>query len=234
MSDVKIDIDVLLKEANANYSTKRYRDAARTFEHLITLAIKNNDPEEAIYYGYRATDCWRKAGKEIQRINSFKHLGILALKFSSKLAEDYSNKTKDLREKANVISIAGECAALREKDKSNALFEESIKIYNKLIKSAKDEKTKKSLLEEQLRVVNLMGNENDIKKYSTQIVELYITIADRESKKGDPSSLQEALRDYEDALSICEDIQLKEKISKLKNKIETIREELGNYDPFAT
>ena len=49
MSDIEIKMNILIEEANANYNANRFKDAARTFEHLITLAIKNDEPEEAIY-----------------------------------------------------------------------------------------------------------------------------------------------------------------------------------------
>ena len=45
MSDIEGKMNVLVEEANANYNAKRYKDAARTFEHLISLAIKNEEPE---------------------------------------------------------------------------------------------------------------------------------------------------------------------------------------------
>ena len=43
MSDSEKKMNILIEEANANYNANRYKDAARTFEHLITLAIQNNE-----------------------------------------------------------------------------------------------------------------------------------------------------------------------------------------------
>ena len=60
MSDSEKKMNILIEEANANYKANRYKDAARTFEHLITLAIQSEELEEAIYFAYRAADCWRK------------------------------------------------------------------------------------------------------------------------------------------------------------------------------
>ncbi len=68
MSDVEKKMSILIDEANANYNASRFKDAARTFEHLISLAIQNVEPEEAIYFAYRAADCWKKEKNDMNRV----------------------------------------------------------------------------------------------------------------------------------------------------------------------
>ncbi|MHA1398184.1 MAG: hypothetical protein ACTSSF_10885, partial [Candidatus Heimdallarchaeaceae archaeon] len=109
MSDIEKKMNILIEEANANYNANRYKDAGRTFEHLISLAIKNDEPEEAIYFAYRTADCWKKEKNEMNRALIFYQIGNLALNFGAEIADKYAKKTKNKEEKAKAYLLAGEC-----------------------------------------------------------------------------------------------------------------------------
>ena len=118
MSDPENKMNILIEEANANYNANRYKDAARTFEHLITLAIQNEEEEEAIYFAYRAADCWRKDKNEMNRAIIFRDIGNLAYSFCSKIIDSYIKKSKKPIDKAKAMMLAGECLLTQDKTKA--------------------------------------------------------------------------------------------------------------------
>ena len=44
---------LILEEAETNYSTSRFKDAAKTFEHLAQQCIDNKLHEDMVYFFYR-------------------------------------------------------------------------------------------------------------------------------------------------------------------------------------
>ena len=234
MSDVEMKMNILIDEANANYNASRFKDAARTFEHLISLAIKNNEPEEAIYFAYRAADCWKKEKHDMNRTLIFKDMAKLAFNFSSQIAENIVKKSKKQDEKAKALAIAGECLLYFSPDKAKEKLKESISIYTKLSESAKDDENKINHLLNAHETAEKLGDKKQIKDFQIQIANLYVTKAETEMAKKTPESLQASLRSFEDALEIYENLKLKEDIQRISKKIETLKDKVSEYDPFAT
>ena len=53
-------------------------------------------------------------------------------------------------------------------------------------------------------------------------------------KKESPENLQIALRSFEDALDIYNELKLKEDIQRISKKIKILKAKVAEYDPFAT
>ena len=139
MSDVENKMNILIDEANANYNASRFKDAARTFEHLISLAIKNVEPEEAIYFAYRAADCWKKEKNDMNRVLIFRDMAKLAFNFSSQIADDIVKNSKKQEDKAKALDASGECLLYIDPAAAKQKLTESIKISSKLSEMAKTE-----------------------------------------------------------------------------------------------
>ncbi len=234
MSDSEIKMNILIEEANANYNAHRYKDAARTFEHLITLAIQNDEQEEAIYFAYRAADCWRKEKSPMNRAIIFRDMGNLAFSFCSKIIDEYISKTKKPEEKAKALLLAGECLSLQDQSKSNEKLLEAKGLFEELAEKTKDSKLKVNYLMDALEGTIKLGNKKQIKELKVRIANHHVSTAERDFKKNTPEDLQSALRSFEDALEMFQNLKLKEDIQSISKKIDTLKKKVAKYDPFAT
>ncbi len=234
MSDIEKKMNILIDEANANYNASRFKDAARTFEHLISLAIKNLEPEEAIYFAYRAADCWKKEKNDMNRVFIFKDIAKLAFNFSSQIADNIVSKTKKQGEKAKALDVAGECLLYIDPTTAKQKLTESIKISSKLAETAKTEEEKINFLLNALGSAKKLSDKKQIKELQIQIANQYVNNAEAELKKGSPENLQRSLRSFEDALEIYNELKLKEDIQRISKKIDKLKDKVAKYDPFAT
>ncbi|MHA1828842.1 MAG: hypothetical protein ACTSX6_09385 [Candidatus Heimdallarchaeaceae archaeon] len=232
MSDIEKKMNILIEEANANYNANRYKDAGRTFEHLISLAIKNDEPEEAIYFAYRTADCWKKEKNEMNRALIFYQIGNLALNFGAEIADKYAKKTKNKEEKAKAYLLAGECLLGHEVGKANEKLKESVNIFTSLANQTDDAKKIVIHLKNALDGVIKMKDKKQEKELKLKIASFYMKIAEKEVKEKTPESLQIALRSYEDALQLFKNLKSKEKIKYVTDKIEVLKKQVADYDPF--
>ncbi len=234
MSDIEMKMNILIEEANANYNASRYKDAARTFEHLISLAIKNNEPEEAIYFAYRTADCWKKEDNAMSRSQIFLDIGTLAFSFGAQLAESIEAKTKNTEEKAKALFIAGQCMLCSDSTKAKNTLIKSMKHFEQLAESEKDIQKSAKYLKNALEATVLMKNKKQEKDLMTRIANLYIQSAESDLKKNKPETIQSALRSFEDALDMFSELKSKEDIAIITKKIEKLKAKVAEYDPFAT
>jgi tetratricopeptide (TPR) repeat protein len=234
MSDSENKMNILNEEANANYNASRYKDAARTFEHLITLAIQNGEEEEAIYFAYRAADCWRKDKNEMNRALVFRDIGNLAHSFCSKIIDGYVKKTKKPEEKAKALMLAGECLLTQNKTKAIKNLTEAEEIFENLADSSKDPRVKANYLMDALKCIDKLGHKKQAKTLKIRIANHHVSSAEKDFKKNTPEDLQSALRSYEDALEMFQKLKMKEDIQSISKKIKTLKEKVAEYDPFAT
>jgi hypothetical protein len=234
MSDSEKKMNILIEEANANYKANRYKDAARTFEHLITLAIQNDELEEAIYFAYRAADCWRKNNDTMNRAVIFRDIGNMACNFSIQIIESHLSKLKKLDEKAKALEIAGDCLQGRDPKKAKEKYQESIGFYNQLAEKEKDADKKIQLLRDALEVTLKLDNTKAKKELMIRIANMQVSLSETELKKKTPEGMQIALRSYEDALDMFKDLKMKEDIQSLTKKITELKKKVEEYDPFAT
>jgi hypothetical protein len=234
MSDIEMKMNILIEEANANYNASRFKDAARTFEHLISLAIKNNEPEEAIYFAYRTADCWKKENNIMNRSQIFLEIGNLAFSFGAQLAETIEAKTKNTEEKAKALFIVGQCLQVSDPTNSKNALIKSMKHFEQLAESEKNIQKSAKYLREALEATTLMKNKKQEKDLMTRIANLYIESAESDLKKKSPENIQSALRSFEDALDMFKVLKSKEDISIIEKKIEELKKKVAEYDPFAT
>jgi tetratricopeptide (TPR) repeat protein len=234
MSETENKMNILIEEANANYQANRFKDAARTFEHLITLAIQNDEEEEAIYFAYRAADCWRKDKNEMNRAVIFRDIGNLAYSFCSKIIDGYVAKTKNPVDKAKALLLAGECLISQDKSKSTKKLTEAREIFEKLAETEKDNKAKANHLMAALDCVIKQGDKKQIKALKIRIANHYVSSAEKNFKKNTPDDLQSALRFFEDALEMFKELKMKEDTQRISKKINALKKKVAEYDPFAT
>lgn len=234
MSDPDIKMNILIDEANANYKANRFKDAARTFEHLITLAIQNGELEEAIYFAYRAADCWKKDKNTMNRAVIFRDIGNMACNFSIQIIESNLSKLKKLDEKAKALEIAGDCLLGRDIKLAKERFRESIDLYNQLTEKEKNSNKKVQFLRDALEVTIKLENVKAKKDLMIRIANMYVSNSEKELKKKTPEGIQIALRFYEDALDMFKELKLKEDIQTITKKIEELKKQVEAYDPFAT
>ncbi|MCG3223911.1 MAG: hypothetical protein H7647_05560 [Candidatus Heimdallarchaeota archaeon] len=234
MSDIEKKMSILIDEANANYNASRFKDAARTFEHLISLAIQNIEPEEAIYFAYRAADCWKKEKNDMNRVLIFKDMAKLAFNFSSQIADNIVKTSKKQEDKAKALDASGECLLYINPTEAKQKLTESIKISSKLAEKARIEEDKINFLLNALVSAKKLADKKLIKELQVQIANRYVTNAEAEVKKGSPENLQIALRAFEDALEIYNELKLKEDIQRISKKIKILKAKVAEYDPFAT
>jgi len=234
MSETENKMNILIEEANANYQADRFKDAARTFEHLITLAIQNDEEEEAIYFAYRAADCWRKGKNEMNRAVIFRDIGNLAYSFCSKIIDGYVSKTKKPIEKAKALLLAGECLMLQDKTEATNKLTDAKKIFQTLAETEKDNKIKANYLMDALNCSIIKGDIKEAKALKIRIANHHVSSAEKSIKKDTPDDLQSGLRSFEDALELFKELKMKEDIQRISKKIENLKIKVAEYDPFAT
>ena len=234
MSDIEMKMNILIEEANANYNANRFKDAARTFEHLISLAIKNNEPEEAIYFAYRTADCWKKEKNQTNRAHIFLDIGNLAFSFGAQLAEKIEADSKNTEEKAKALFVAGQCLLFSDPTKAKNSLIKGMKHFEQLAESEKNPQKSAKYLREALEATILLKNRKQEKDLMTRIANLFIKSAEKDLKKETPETIQSALRSYEDALDMFKELKSKEDITIITKKIEELKKKVAEYDPFAT
>lgn len=234
MSDLDVKMNILIEEANANYNANRFKDAARTFEHLISLAIKNDEPEEAIYFAYRTADCWKKEKGEMNRSLLFLQIGNLAHNFGAEIADRLANKTKNKEEKAKALLLAGECLLSQDNDKAIEKLKRSASLFIEIAENEQESKKVINQLRNALEANLHMQNKKEEKELKTKIANIHLRIAEEEIEKKLPENLQNALRSYEDALDLFEELKSKENTQYVSKKIENLKKQVADYDPFAT
>ncbi|UJG44834.1 MAG: hypothetical protein K9W46_06520 [Candidatus Heimdallarchaeum endolithica] len=233
MSEIQRKIDLLISEANAHYETKRYKDAAKTFAHLIDLTLKNNDPEEAIYFGYRVADCWKKEKNELNRAKTFKLISEIANSSTALVSESYAKRTKNLQEKAESLIIAGESYFASNKTKAKEKIKEAIVILETIEKKTTKLEKKEEILNEIVKAIRLTGNTRKLKSINTKLISLKKEIAEKALKEGGQTNLLTALREFEDIIQIYEENKIP-KDSDIISKIKMIKQKVEDYDPFST
>ncbi|MHA1304213.1 MAG: hypothetical protein ACTSQE_11800 [Candidatus Heimdallarchaeaceae archaeon] len=233
MSEIQKKIDLLIDEANAHYETHRYKDAAKTFSHLIDLALKNNDPEEATYFGYRIADCWKKANNELNRAKSFRIIANVAKRSAALVAENYLKKSKDQHSKAEALIIIGDSYLQTNIEKSKEKISKAITILEKLIENETNLEKKTNLLYEAANAAELINNKRKIRSIYTKIIKIKQEIAKKALEKKSLEKLTKALREYEDISELHKKLNM-EKNAHIESKIKELKKLVENYDPFAT
>ena len=234
MSDLDVKMNILIEEANANYNASRYKDAARTFEHLISLAIQNDEPEEAIYFAYRTADCWKKEKGEMNRSLIFFQIGNLAHSFGAEIADRLATKSKQNEDKGKALLLAGQCLLSQDTNKAKDRLNKSANIFKELADNEQNPKKVVLQLRNALEAIIHLQNKKEEKDLKTRIATIHLKIAEEEAAKKSPENLQTALRAFEDSLELFKELKSKENIQYVSKKIEGLKKKVADYDPFAT
>lgn len=128
----KTNFDNLLEEAETNFKSSRYENAAKTFEHIAHMCIEMKYFEDMLYFTYRAIVSWIQANKMINVIRLYQKLAIHSLKLSTLQAITTIDSTIDLENKADLIRLAQQnLKHLNENEKRRPLIDSLVTLYEK-------------------------------------------------------------------------------------------------------
>ncbi len=98
-------INMVIEEAEVNYKTGRYENAAKNFEYLSQEMLENKFYEDMIYFTYRSIVARKQVNDNISIVKIMQKLGINILKISTIVAMDQLNKTLIYEEKTDLLWI---------------------------------------------------------------------------------------------------------------------------------
>ena len=130
--------------------------------------------------------------------------------------------------------LAGECLLTQNKTKATKNLTEAIELFEKLADSSKDSKSKTNYLMNALECTINQGDKKQAKALKIRIANHHVSSAEKSFKKNTPEDLQIALRSFEDALDLFNELKMKEDIQNISQKIEELKQKVAEYDPFAT
>jgi hypothetical protein len=128
----KEQFHLILEEAEANYSTSRFMDAGKAFEHLAQLCIDNKLHEDMVYFFYRAIVSWVQSNQALNVIKGYQKLAVTCLKLSTLKVFAEIESSVDLVEKAELLRLAQQnLRYLNEDEKRSQILSTLIEIYEK-------------------------------------------------------------------------------------------------------
>jgi hypothetical protein len=128
----KEQFHLILEEAEANYSTSRFMDAGKAFEHLAQLCIDNKLHEDMVYFFYRAIVSWVQSNQALNVIKDYQKLAVTCLKLSTLKVFAEIESSVDLVEKAELLRLAQQnLRYLNEDEKRSQILSTLIEIYEK-------------------------------------------------------------------------------------------------------
>lgn len=224
--------ETILQEANAHYDTGRFTDAAKTFEHLSSVCIKEERFEDMLYFSYRALKAWDNTDNFERMIKLYQKIGILTLKFSTKLAIDQGEGSTDAREKARLFNIAqANFALLGEKERRLSVVEELLELYKLILKNTDNYSSGKEILVKMINMAKIMNDMSLIEKYSLDLSKLIEKEGDYQLKNASFDAEEIASRLYKQAIDVFRDLdttKMEKRIVKIQKKIENNRVQLEN------
>ncbi|MCE7734693.1 MAG: hypothetical protein GPJ54_07445 [Candidatus Heimdallarchaeota archaeon] len=125
-------ITSVIEEAEVNYKTGRYEDAAKNFEYLSREMLDNKLFEDMIYFAYRSMIARKQINDIPTIVKNMQTLGLNVLKISTYLASEHLNKTLIYEEKTELLWIAQKNLELLGDSKQRKQYVQSLtKIYFK-------------------------------------------------------------------------------------------------------
>jgi len=134
-------IELLKSEAEANFSASRWEDSAKTYEHLVGLAQKNGDFEQAIDFALAAIHAWRRMTGKESRINRlYQAVGLIALKKAAigfEFVAEEAERANDLKTAAgNYEEAANGYTLIQSFDRAKQGYLKAIQLFERLAKKA--------------------------------------------------------------------------------------------------
>lgn len=118
------------KEAEVNYANGRFSDAAATFTYLIRLSMQQQQFTEAVHFYYRVLDCYDHLQITQKIVQTWRELGIYALKIAGKMGAESVQKEYDFTIKAQLLENLQQTMLHLKMDKERKIvLEQLFQIY---------------------------------------------------------------------------------------------------------
>ncbi len=218
-SNEDIQFRTILDEANAHYTTGRYVDAAKTFEHLSSVCVKNENFEDMLYFTYRALKAWEFSNKNENIIKLYQRIGILSLKFSTKNAMDLAVNCTDSITKAKYYNIIqNNLKFLNEDERRIPIVNELIQLYENILIVTDNYNNKKDLFEKIIDLADDIDNINLKNKYTMILAKSIEKEGDWQLKNSSFDAEEIANRLYMQSINILKNLD-NSKSERMRNKL---------------
>ncbi len=216
----------LYDEANVNFSNQRYADAASTFEHLIRIAMQEGNPEDAIYFFYRAIVAWKAAKRTDQVIKSYQAMADMAVKQGTKLGLEQLKTEKSV---AKRIEIAKQVISMVKKlnnkemetELKHQLLRDLVDLSNKYDLT---EKEKMPLLDQAIALATSfeIPDQKLLEKLRKNLALVYEELAKQAVEDTAFPSEEVAIKHLMSAITIYSLLNEKKKVLELEDKVKEL------------
>lgn len=217
-------ITSIVEEAEVNYKTGRYEDAAKNFEYLSREMLDHKFFEDMIYFAYRSMIARKQINDIPTIVKNMQSLGLDVLKISTYLASEYLNKTLIYEEKTELLWIAQKnLKLLGETEQQKQYIKSLTKIYFKFASDIEFSYTeRRSYLERNLKMYEEI---REYKKYKSTKEKLALLLEEQAdhtlNSQGYDIELV-AARLFAEAASILLEINNEAKHDQLIKKAKTL------------
>ncbi|RMG22622.1 MAG: hypothetical protein D6732_25545 [Methanobacteriota archaeon] len=220
------EIETIYNEGHANYSTRRFENAANSFKYLTSAAVANEEFEDTIYFFYREILAWKMTEHEDKLVDAWARLAMFSLKNTARVAIETANKVKDPEKRIPILQIAIDSLKIFGKQKDiekaqNLLLKDLLLIARQVDLEFTDRILK---YEKAIKVaIALKDKAKQIQIYE-EFGDLYIGQA--ELKLNDPNFASEevALKYFTTALEYFTQANNQKKIRQTKKRIQEIQQ----------
>ncbi len=228
------ELDLLINEANSHYKTDRFKDAAKTFSHLMDIALQDGDPEEAIYFGYRVADSWKNAKDELNRAKTFRVIAEIAYKSSVLVAEKFSKKIKDPLKKHEALMIIAEYYLSNgNKAKAKKYVDKTVQALEEALENETKNDKKELIISKIIAAAKLIDNKRKTKDSYLRLIEIKKELIQDSLANKSLENVTKAIRQYEDIENILATLKMK-KDENIEKEIKKLKKVLSEFDPFST
>ncbi len=224
-NNIDVDnFDMILQEANDNYYSGRFEDAANTFEHLSSMCVKMELYEDMIYFIYRALVSWSSINRADRMIKIYQRIGLFSIKLSSQLAKQVVDSSYDLFEKVEFLEIiAKNLANTGERDKREQILIELVKHYEELLDLDNiDYIVKKGYFESIISLLEEINDPTRLKKFKSSLAEFICKRGDLMLKESNFDPELVAAQYYYEAADYYLAIEKHKKYEQLINKADKL------------
>ena len=224
-NNIDVDnFDMILQEANDNYYSGRFEDAANTFEHLSSMCVKMELYEDMIYFIYRALVSWSSINRADRMIKIYQRIGLFSIKLSSQLAKQVVDSSYDLFEKVEFLEIiAKNLANTGERDKREQVLIELVKHYEELLDLDNiDYIVKKGYFESIISLLEEINDPTRLKKFKSSLAEFICKRGDLMLKESNFDPELVAAQYYYEAADYYLAIEKHKKYEQLINKADKL------------
>ena len=219
-----VAFETILDEANAHYSTGRFVDAAKTFEHLSSMCIKSKKFDDMLYFIYRALIAWSNEENIFNKIKLYQRVGIFSLKFSTKLAIEELEHSVSKSTKLELLTIIQKnLIFLDEKDKRLEILSQMVPILSELVEIEDEYIKKKAFIEQSIEINEEL--EDNLERDNLILMKGLLTEkeADYQLKHAKFDAEEVAERLYVEAMGYYMRVNKKKEINRVSSKLKNLK-----------